>query len=248
MTKIFIGTSGFTYSYWKGVFYPPDLPQSKWLEFYARQFQAVEINASFYHQMSRKIYEGWAKRTPQDFLFTVKGSRFITHIKRLKDCQEPVKRFLESVGGLGEKLGVILWQLPPRWAFDKLKLEKFLEDFRVSSEKFRVSVSQAFEFRDKSWLNEKVYAILREHNAALVIQDSPNWPTEEVITADFTYLRFHGRDSLYGSCYNKKEIEEWAGKIKKWQNKGLDVYAFFNNDAHGYAVRNARELKELIKL
>lgn len=264
MDKIWIGTSGFTYEHWREIFYPRDLPQAKWLEFYSQHFSTVEINASFYHQMSRKIYEGWAKRTPDNFIFTVKGSRFITHIKRLKDCREPVERFLESVSGLGEKLGVILWQLPPRWVFDKLRLEEFLK--LISPKEVRPprrsdltrNIRHAFEFRDSSWLNEQVYTLLKKHNCALVIQDSPSWPTAEVITADFTphhfyqngagftYLRFHGNQSLYGSCYNKEELREWAEKIKKWQKNGLDVYAYFNNDAQGYAVRNAKELKELV--
>lgn len=243
MAKIYIGTSGFTYQHWRGIFYPQELSQTKWLEFYTQHFQTVEINASFYHQMSKKVYEGWAKRTPQDFVFGVKGSRFITHIKRLKDCHEPLRNFFGSVSGLGEKLGVVLWQLPPRWGADEKRLASFLS--MIDNLRFK-NIRHAFEFRDKSWLSPSIYSVLKDYNVALVIQDSPYWPTAEIITADFTYLRFHGRESLYGSCYNKEELKDWAEKIRTWQKANLTVYAFFNNDAHGYAVRNAKELKELL--
>lgn len=251
MAKIFIGTSGFTYQHWKGLFYPQDLRQKDWLEYYTKYFETVEINASFYHQMPRKVYENWRARTPKDFLFSVKGSRFITHIKRLKDCRQEVERFLTSAFGLEEKLAVVLWQLPPRWTADPKRLKEFLDVIGDGSSPPRVTrrlnrVRHAFEFRDKSWLDPQIWGFLKDYRCALVIQDSPSWPTAEVTTCDFTYLRFHGRQSLYGSCYNKAELEAWAEKIKKLAGEGLDVFVYFNNDVGGYAVRNAKELKKLL--
>lgn len=253
MAKVYIGTSGYTYGHWRGVFYPQDLSQTKWLEFYSQHFQTVEINASFYHQMPRKVFENWRAKTPNNFIFAVKGSRFITHIRRLKDCQEPVERFLEAASGLGEKLKVILWQLPPKWHADPERLEKFLES--ISPREVRPprrsdllrNLRHAFEFRDESWLKPEIYHILKKYGVALVIQDSSNWPVSEEITTNFTYLRFHGRGSLYSSDYSDQELEEWAKKIKRWQKQNLDVFAYFNNDVGGYAIKNAQTLKELVR-
>ncbi|MBI4100729.1 DUF72 domain-containing protein [Candidatus Microgenomates bacterium] len=236
--KILIGTSGFTYQHWREVFYPQNLPQRDWLKFYAQRFPIVEINASFYHQILKKTYQNWVKITPENFIFAVKGSRFITHIKRLKDCREPIERFFSQASGLGAKLGPILWQLPPQWGFNEQRLAEFLD--------ILPKARCAFEFRDRSWFNDKVYTLLKKHNCALVIQDSSRWPSTEEITADFTYLRFHGRDSLYGSCYNKRVLRSLAEKINSWHKK-IDVYGFFNNDVYGYAVKNAQELTALIE-
>lgn len=247
MSKVYIGTSGWQYEHWKGVFYPPDLPQKEWLRYYARYFDTVEVNATFYHQMKRETFEKWRETVGPDFTFAVKGNRFITHIKRLKDCREPLERFFEAAIPLGDQeKNVILWQLPPRFQADPQRLEKFLDDFCASAKKFRVSVLQAFEFRDKSWLNGKIYKLLKEYNCGFVIQDSPNWPIEEVVTASFVYLRFHGRESLYASCYSKEELDFLSKKMKQWLKQGVDVYGYFNNDAQGYAIDNARTLKNFL--
>lgn len=244
MAKVYIGTSGYTYQHWRGVFYPQDLRQKDWLGYYAKYFETVEINASFYHQMGRKVYENWRAKTPENFVFAIKGSRFITHIKRLKDCQEPLERFFQSAIGLEEKLGVILWQLPPRWGADEKRLASFLS--LIDNLRFK-NVRQAFEFRENSWFSSKIYAMLKKFGGGLVIADSPFWPKEEVFTADFMYLRFHGRESLYASSYSGEELREWAKKIAQLRGENLDVYAYFNNDIKGYAVQNALRLKELVK-
>jgi uncharacterized protein YecE (DUF72 family) len=251
MGKAFVGTSGWQYFHWQPKFYPQDLPQKDWLSYYAKYFDTVEVNATFYHQMKPTTFQKWRETVGSDFTFAIKGSRFITHIKRLKDCREAIERFFEAADSLRgltseevrppQKKNVVLWQLPPRFKVDKERLEGFLQ--LVHS---RSVWRQAFEFRDKSWLTPEIYNILKGGNCALVIQDSLSWPTAEVITTDFVYLRFHGRESLYASCYSDSELDEWAEKMKQWTKEGLDVYAYFNNDAQGYAVQNAKELKKLL--
>ncbi len=246
MGKVFIGTSGFSYPHWgKGVFYPKGLSPTKWFEYYCQYFKTVELNVSFYRLPKKETFQGWRKRAGKDFVFSVKGSRYITHIKRLKDCQERLKRFFEAAEPLGGLTSrevrphrVVLWQLPPRFKANPERLAEFL---RLLPKEWR----HAFEFRDESWLMGGVYKLLKKHKAAVVFQDNPSWPITDEITTDFVYLRFHGRTQLYSSCYTKKELREWVKKIKNWQKKGIDCYAFFNNDALGYAVENAQTLIKL---
>ena len=265
------------YSDWKGAFYPQDLPQRKWLEFYGQQFKTVEVNSTFYHSMRPATFENWAKSVPSDFVFSIKGSRFITHIKRLKPDRASIERFIESSKSLGDKLGPILWQLPPRFKEDEERLESFLvhcSQLTVHREKKsvnrepRIDNRFAFEFRDPSWFDQSIYQILRKHNAALVIAESGGyWPSsasssaeatddkeapegkpfEEVITADFTYIRFHGEGGSYATSYTDQELTVWSRKIKKWQEMGIDVYAYFNNDVNAFAVDNAKTLSNLLK-
>ncbi len=245
MSKLYIGTSGYSYPHWTGIFYPEKLSQSKWLEFYAKHFDTVELNVTFYRLPQEKVFENWFKRTPKDFLFVIKGSRFITHVKKLKNCREPLDLLILRTKLLKEKLGIILWQLPPSLRFEEgdRRLEEFLKLFRVQSPKLRAS----FEFRHQSWFRKEVYDLLKKYNCALCIADSTSFPKEEVITADFVYIRFHGGAELYGSNYSDKELKKWAGKIKKWQKQGLDIYCYFNNDAYGYAIKNAKTLREMVK-
>jgi len=254
MSNVYIGTSGFSYPHWKGIFYPEDLPQKDWFKFYCQNFSTVEINSSFYHLPKRETFEKWRREAGSNFVFSIKGWRWITHIKKLKNCQEELKRFLGVLGGLG-RLGknIILWQLPPGLSFDRLRLKKFLEMLSVYSpprceaSSPRRCARHAFEFRNESWLNPEVFDLLSQNNSAIVFQDFPEWPITEKITAGFVYLRFHGKTSLYSSCYTKKELEDWAKKIKKWIKQGLDVYTYFNNDAMGYAVENAKKLISNVK-
>jgi len=245
--KTFIGTSGYNYSHWSdGVFYPRGLPERKWLEHYTRFFNTVELNVSFYRLPQKSVFEGWRKRTPENFKFVVKGSRFITHVKKLKDCEEPLKLFFNNVEGLKEKLGVVLWQLPPNLHVDREKLKAFckiIHQLRVSR-----STRHSFEFRHPSWFCEDIYAILRKYGFSLCIAHSQEWPCEELATADFIYFRFHGGEILYGSNYSEKELREWASKAKYWMKKRKDIYAYFNNDAQGFAVKNALRFKELLSI
>jgi len=239
MAKVFIGTSGFMYRHWKEAFYPQGLPQREWFLYYVKQFDTVELNVSFYRLPKKETFVSWRKKAGKKFVFSVKGSRYITHIKRLKDCQKPVKTFFKNASGIKNKNDVVLWQLPPRFKENIERLSQFL---KVLPKDWR----HAFEFRDSTWLTAKVYELLRKHNAAIVFQDYPDWPIAEKITADFVYLRFHGKTHLYTSCYTEKELKNWAEKIKGWREKGLDCYAYFNNDALGYAIENARDLKKML--
>jgi uncharacterized protein YecE (DUF72 family) len=241
MPKIYIGTSGFSYPHWeKGVFYPEGLAKAKQLEYYSQHFQTVELNNPFYHLPSAKTFQGWYRRTPADFIFAVKASRYITHVKKLKEAKEPWQRFINNTKELKEKLGPILFQLPPNWQADPERLEKFL---KILSKKYQYS----FEFRHPSWFDQEIYHLLREYHIALCLADSTHWPYQEEITADFVYLRLHGSRSLYSSKYTDKELKSWAAKIKKWQKLGKDIFVYFNNDAYGYAVKNALTLNEYLK-
>jgi uncharacterized protein YecE (DUF72 family) len=242
---ISIGTSGYNYPHWwNGVFYPSDLPQRKWLEFYTEYFDTVELNVTFYRLPRKEVFEGWYKRTSKKFLFAVKGSRFITHIKRLKDCREPLSLLFDHASALKEKLGVVLWQLPPRFSFEKERLEKFcvLLSTLPRSKLHR----HAFEFRDESWFCQEAFRILEEFHFAYCIAHGSGLPFMEKVTSNFIYLRLHGGEVLYGSNYSDKELNQWAGKIQSWKGKGKTVFVYFNNDAYGFAIKNALSLKKLV--
>lgn len=243
--QVFIGTSGFSYPHWgKGIFYPKALSQKDWFEFYCQHFDTVELNVSFYRLPKKETFVNWRKKAGENFVFSIKGSRYITHIKRLKDCQEAVKRFFEAAGGIkagaeAERRDVVLWQLPPRM---KVNLERLRGFLKILPKEWRY----AFEFRHESWLSKEIFKVLKEYKAAIVFQDFPGWPVTGEVTAGFVYLRFHGKTHLYTSDYSDKELKEWAKKIKKWKREGLDIYAYFNNDALGYAVENAKMLEKLV--
>jgi uncharacterized protein YecE (DUF72 family) len=237
--EVRIGTSGWNYPHWRGAFYPPGLPSSKWLEFYAHHFDTVEINATFYGRPKPSTFEKWYQSTPPGFLFAVKASRYITHIKRLKNVKEPISRLYQDITPLREKLGAILFQLPPNLAFDEKQIKAFLELLDTT-------IPTAIEVRHESFHTRKFFQLLEEHNVAFCISDTagkyPSLAYE--ITADFTYIRLHGSRVLYASCYTREELETWARRILSW---GVKAYVYFDNDAHGYAPQNARELKEILK-
>lgn len=234
-----IGTSGWSYAHWQGLFYPDKLPKEKWLEYYCQHFDTVELNSSFYHLPPPKTFENWYERTPKGFVFSVKGSRFISHILKLNDAREPLQKLLTNTAGLKEKLGPILFQLPPNFELDLERLKKFLK-ILPADKRF------TFEFRHESWFCSEVYNLLRKNNFALTISDTPKYPLVFEVTADFVYVRLHGHEALYASKYLQTELSEWAKKIKNWLANDLDVYAYFDNDAHAHAIQNAQELKELI--
>lgn len=253
MSRLFIGTSGWNYPHWRDIFYPKDLSQSKWLQHYTEFFNAVELNVTFYRLVQKKTFQNWYKRTPRDFYFVAKGSRFITHIKKLKAAKESLGLFIDNVIELKEKLAAILWQLPPSFsrqscnvgrdpAFAGKKDLKRLEAFLKLLKKTKIR--QAFEFRNESWFDKEVYALLKQYGACLCIAHSSRFPCVKELTADFLYLRFHGGESLYSSNYPDKELKEWANFAKSTKR---DIFAFFNNDAYGYAVKNALRFRELLK-
>jgi len=240
MSKIFVGTSGWNYAHWaQGVFYPEGLSQGKWLEYYTKFFNCVELNVTFYRLVQKKTFQNWYQRSPKDFSFVAKGSRFITHIKKIRGVKESLNLFIDNVIELKEKLAAILWQFPPSFKKDLKRLEPFLK--LLKNTKFR----QVFEFRNESWFNQEVYRLLREYNACLCIAHSNRFSCIKEVTADFLYLRFHGGESLYSSNYSDKELKEWTDFAKGYKNK--DIFAFFNNDACGYAIKNALRFRELLE-
>ena len=244
-TNLFIGTSGYNYPHWwNGIFYPRDLPQRRWLEFYAKHLDSVELNVSFYRLPKKETFEGWYHRTPHGFLFAVKGSRYITHIKRLKECRESLSLFLDHAGSLKEKLGMILWQLPPRFRFQKERLEEFC--VLLSTLPRSKGLRHAFEFRDASWLSMEMLRVLEEFNFTFCMAHGSTLPFLEGITSDSVYLRLHGGEVLYGSNYSDQELRGWAQKIRGWRDKGKSVFVYLNNDAYGFAVKNALALKRLL--
>lgn len=241
MARAQIGTSGFYYDHWKdGVFYPKDLTKKEWFQFYASRFKSVELNNTFYRLPREKTFKDWYQKSPPGFVFALKGSRFISHVKKFKDSQEAWVNFYNRAKLLKEKLGPVLFQTPPSWRVNLDRLKDFLE---VASSQVRL----AFEFRHPSWFKKEVYQVLEEYKAGLCWVSSPDWPTAGVLTADFIYLRFHGQERLYSSNYSDKQLKVWAEKLKGWLKEGQDVYAYFNNDALGYAPRNAETLINLVK-
>lgn len=233
-----IGTSGWHYEHWRGEFYPDDLSPAEWLSFYARRFDTVEVNSSFYRLPTLKAVQAWHDAVPEDFLFALKGSRFITHMKKLKDPAASVASFLPVLEPLREKRGPVLFQLPPNWKCNPGRLAAFLAAWPAS-------IPCAFEFRDRSWHCAEIYALLRAHNAAFCMFDLGGFHTPSVLTADFTYIRLHGPDGPYAGCYGEAALAEWAERIRSWQGLRA-VYVYFDNDQAAYAVKNALQLKALL--
>lgn len=241
MGKVHIGTSGWHYKHWLGLFYPEKLPAREMFSFYSRHFDTVEINNSFYRLPENSTFESWRENSPKDFVFAVKASRFITHMKKLKEPKSSTARFLTATEHLSEKLGPILFQLPPRWHLNAERLAEFLESLPKDHK-------YAFEFREESWFVPEVYQLLRDHDAAFCIHDLGGKQTPLEITADFTFIRFHGPgEAKYSGSYSNERLREWAKRIKKWRRELSGVFVYFNNDIGGHAVVNAKELKEYVQ-
>ena len=235
----YIGTSGFTYDDWKGRFYPPEVKQRAWLEYYAEHFDTVEINTSYYHMPRANVCASWRRRTPDGFCVVMKMYTGVTHRRRLANCEDLLESFVLAVEELGEKLGPILVQLPPRWKADPERLDKFL-DLCPSH------VRWAVEFRDPSWLCDEVYAVLRAHKAALVVHDLIK-EHPEVLTADWSYRRFLGPgEQKYLGSYSAAMLRPVSRTIRAHLREGRDVYAYFNNDYACNAVYNGLELRRLV--
>lgn len=239
MRELRIGCSGWVYKDWKGPFYPPGTKDADRLAFYATQFDTAEINASFYRLPSEAAVECWGRSAPPGFTFAWKVSRFITHNKKLKDCQSSVDLVFGRMAPLGEKLGPALVQLPPQLRRNDERLESF---FAWLPKGWRV----AFEFRHDSWYDEAVYEILRRHNAAFVISDHHSAPAPSVVTADWVYWRGHGPGGRYFGRYPDEDLRKVAAETGMWLADGLDVYAYFDNDIKAAAPFDALRLKELV--
>jgi uncharacterized protein YecE (DUF72 family) len=268
MGEVRIGTSGWVYPPWRGVFYPKGVTQKRELAYLSRQLNSVEINGSFYSLQRPSSYLKWAAETPDDFKFAVKGSRFITHMKRLRDGHELLANYLASgVLALGPKLGPILWQLPPTLPFDAELLTRFFESLpRTTAEAAEVAqrhdhrvdpahtttdaerpMRYALEVRHDSFKTPEFVDLLKRHDIALVIADAAGkYPLIEEVTSDFVYVRLHGHDELYVSGYTDEGLDLWAAKVRKWREHH-DVFVYFDNDAKAYAPRDAVNLRNLVQ-
>jgi uncharacterized protein YecE (DUF72 family) len=236
-----IGCSGWNYEHWRnGVFYPPKLPPRRWLDFYAKHFDTVEVNSTFYRLPRENAVANWVRESPEKFLFAVKMSRYVTHIKRLRDLPLSLELFYSRIRPLvgTPKLGPVLWQLPGTFRRDDERLAEALDALPPGR--------HCFEFRHESWFVDEVYELLRRAGVALVIGDTPQRPFQaHELTADWTFIRFHHGTRGRHSNYSEREIEEWAELIEGWAARG-DAYVYFNNDRNGYAVRNAGLLQKLL--
>ncbi len=238
--KNYIGTSGYGYSHWKGVFYPEGLATKDFFSYYIKFFDTVELNNTFYHIPKETTVQKWFNNAPENFIFSVKANKSITHIKRLKNAENSLALFNGRILPFKEKLGVILFQLPPSFKKDLSVLKNFLS-LLEGDKKY------TFEFRHESWFADDTFALLKEKNAALCISDTPRYPYSEVITADFAYVRLHGHKILYASDYSNEMLRTYAEKIKKWNEKGISAYVYFDNDYYGYAVKDALYLKKILE-
>jgi uncharacterized protein YecE (DUF72 family) len=237
--EIRIGTSGWHYDHWRGPFYPEDLPLSNFLAYYAKRFRTVEINNTFYRMPDKSTLVRWREETPPSFRFAVKASRYLTHMKKLKDARRPLSEFCRRISVLGDRLGPVLFQLPPRWRVNVGRLAEFLKllpkDIRC-----------AFEFRDPSWFVQEVYDALADAGAAFCIYQFAGLLSPPVVTADLVYLRLHGPGrEAYRGAYTEQALAEWAAAVQAWKKEGRAVFCYFDNDEAGFAAHDADRLREL---
>ncbi|MEN8264622.1 MAG: DUF72 domain-containing protein [Nitrospirota bacterium] len=240
MPDVRIGCSGFSYSSWKGTFYPEKLARRKWLQHYCSVFSTVELNVTFYRLPAPATFDKWYQETPRDFTFSLKGSRFITHVKRLSVKEESLDLFFNGALRLKEKLKVVLWQFPPTF---KINTERLINFLRLLGD---YPVRNTLEFRHESWITSDVIDICKEHNTGLCMADWPVFIDEIPVTSDFVYIRRHGEGGSYDTCYSKAALRKDSKRIKDYLKDGKDVFIYFNNDACGYAPGNARELIDIL--
>lgn len=239
--RIHIGTSGWHYKHWRGTFYPAELPVKQHFAYYAQHFDTVEINNSFYKLPPPSVFEDWYERSPEGFLFVIKANRFITHNLKLTRPHEPLTRLFDSILPLREKLGPILFQLPPGWKVNADRLRDFLEALPAG---FRY----VFEFRNETWYDASVYDLLRRHDCAFCLYDLGGHQSPMVETAGFVYIRLHGpSQNRYQGSYPAAALRKWAKRCRQWQKDGKDVFVYFDNDQLGYAAFNALQLRELMR-
>ena len=240
MPDLRIGCSGFSYRHWKKAFYPEDVPSKEWLGYYSTVFPTVELNVTFYRLPLPGTFDRWHEETPPGFGFAVKGSRYITHLKKLLNPEDALVLFFERAFRLKEKLSVVLWQFPPSFGIDIERLTAFLKTLE------RFPVRNAFEFRNASWITREVEGILRRYGAAYCLADWPDYLDDLPMTAGFVYLRRHGAGGNYATRYTRKALEQDAKRIRSFIKGGRDVFVYFNNDALGYAPANALELADIL--
>ena len=243
-TRCWVGTSGWNYPHWSGAFYPKGVKPAAWLAHYARYFDTVEVNNTFYRLPSPDVFMRWAKEAPPGFRFALKASRFITHIKRLLEPERSAAEFLRRAAGLGDTQGPILFQMPPSGRLNLPRLQTFLA--YLGRQRLLANLRAVFEFREPSWLSPEVQHLLREADAALCLADWPDLPVDGPTTASFVYLRRHGAGARYAGAYPRAALTRDAERIKGWLAEGKSVFIYFNNDAEANAVRDALVLKELL--
>ena len=240
LQNIHIGTSGWFYNHWIHVLYPPDIPREQWLSVYSQKFDCVEINATFYRLPFENMVKGWYRKAPSNFIFVVKASRQITHLRKLVNIEQPLERFVQRVSLLNEKLGPLLYQLPPSIKKDLTLLENFLK-------KLPEDYLHAIEFRHASWEEDETFALLSRYNVAHCVVSRKRYPFVDVPTSSIVYFRLHGPEAMFSSSYDDAFLEEVATRLRKHAASGKTVYAFFNNDVEGHAVRNALTLKKFVE-
>jgi uncharacterized protein YecE (DUF72 family) len=236
--RIWLGTSGYAYRHWRGLLFPQKMPTSAWLRRYAEVFETLEVNATFYRLQTRETFERWRRETPRGFRFACKGSRFLTHMKRLLDVETGLSRFYDPLEGLGSKRGPVLFQLPPRMKVDAARLDHFLAHQPRG-------VRCAVEFRDAVWYDEEVCAVLDRHRAAFCEHDLVDVQPPRH-TGGFRYVRFHGTTGKYAGRYGREGLRWWAKELLRWKDAGHEVWVFFNNDTGGHALYDARDLADLL--
>jgi uncharacterized protein YecE (DUF72 family) len=234
-----VGCSGWEYKHWRGGFYPADLPRTRWFEHYAAAFDTVEINNTFYRLPEERTFAAWAERAPAGFVYAVKASRFLTHMKKLKSPEEPLDRLFTRMRPLAGRLGPVLYQLPPGWPIDLRRLEHFLQALPQG-------VRHVVEFRNSSWYADEVMGLLERYSVALCVHDMQGSATGRQRVGPFIYVRFHGATAHYGGGYSDDRLAGWAEWLGSQRAAGLDVYAYFNNDIGGHAPRNAGTLRTLM--
>ena len=239
--EIRIGCSGWQYRHWRGRFYPRNLPVDRWLEHYAQAFDTVELNSSFYRLPEADAFAAWRRRVPAGFLFAVKASRYLTHLKRLRDPREPLHRLWSRARHLQDRLGPMLYQLPPRWRLNLDRLDTFLRAVPARR-------PQVIEFRDRSWYADAALALLAASPVALCLHDMPGSASPRHPVGTLVYVRFHGPTGRYAGSYSPQFLAVWADLLVDWASEGRSVYAYFNNDIGGHAVTDASRLRELLAM
>lgn len=239
---IHIGTSGWSYKHWRDIFYPPALKTAEWLRFYSRQFSIAEINTSFYRIPKQQSVLEWMEKVPPDFRFCAKMSRYLTHMKKLLDPEEPLERFFGVFEPMQPRMGPVLLQLPVQVKFHYDRTEHL---FILLKKKYG-NYDFVIEIRHGSWLEVDSLSLMTKYDIGFVISQSGGFfPFAEIVTGTHIYIRFHGPAALYASAYSDEELEQWAAKMLQWSNEGHEVWAFFNNDIHGHAFRDAARLLQL---
>jgi uncharacterized protein YecE (DUF72 family) len=235
-----VGCSGWEYKHWRGDFYPIDIPRTRWFEYYSSRFDTVEINNTFYRLPEESTFESWAARAPADFTYAIKASRFLTHMKKLNDPEEPLDRLFSRMRPLRKHLGPVLYQFPTGWKLDRDRLEYFLQVLPQG-------VRHVLEFREPSWYADEVMAMLQRHRVSLCLHDMRGSATERQRVGPIVYVRFHGSRGRYNGGYSADRLRRWAEWLNVQRSAGADVYAYFNNDVGGHAPRDAVTLRRFME-